>query len=64
MSFKWFAFVDAIVSEQMILLYTNKVSFLAYPRRFFSEEEFTLLKSKANQIIAQNKSQKKYRDSK
>jgi hypothetical protein len=64
MRIKWFAFVDAIVSEQMVLLYVNRVSFLLYPRRFFSEEEFTFLKDKANQTIAKNKSLTRYRDSK
>jgi len=63
---QWFAFFDAAISEQMILFYTNRASFFALPKRFFSEEEYIFLKNKAKEIIAKNKSNKqgRYRDSK
>ena len=47
---KWYTFYDAIISEEMVMLFTNSSNFILYPRRFFSEEEYAFLKEKANKI--------------
>jgi hypothetical protein len=51
---KWFAFVDAIVSEDMILLFVSRTSFLILPKHFFSVEEFSFLLERANEIALKN----------
>ena len=47
----WDIFVDAIISDDMILLYYNKIQFIILPKRFFSEEQYTFLKEKAATYI-------------
>jgi hypothetical protein len=51
---KWEGFVHATVSEDMVLFYVNRMMFLIYPKRFFSEEEFSFLKAKAELCAAKS----------
>ena len=50
----WSAFADAIVTDDMVLLFNNRSSFIPYPKRFFSEEEFLFLKEKAKECKQNN----------
>lgn len=55
---KWEAFAGATISDDMVLLYMNRISFMFYPRRFFSEEQFAFLKSKAELRAARSQMHK------
>jgi hypothetical protein len=56
---KWVTFTDAAISEEAILLYINPTQYILYPKRFFSEEQYSFLKEKSNQIIERTKAKKK-----
>ncbi|MFH0864546.1 MAG: YcxB family protein [Bacteroidota bacterium] len=40
---KWEHYEFSIVTEKIILLYPNKLTFVILPKQYFSDEEFTLL---------------------
>jgi hypothetical protein len=45
----WDIFTDALISDEVILLYLNKIQFIILPARCFSEEQYAFLKGKAGQ---------------
>ena len=54
LTMQWFAFVGAIVSDDMVLLFVSRSTFFILPKRFFSETEFSFLMEKANEIAQKN----------
>jgi hypothetical protein len=43
----WDIFTDAIVSDQVVLLYINRLQFIIFPARFFTPVEYTFLQERA-----------------
>lgn len=40
----WAAYEDAVISDKMILLYSNQLTFHFFPKRVFTDDEFNVLK--------------------
>lgn len=51
---KWEHYQIAIVTEKIILLYPNKLTFVILPKQYFSDEEYTLLSSWVKEKVKVN----------